>query len=189
MENQIIITKERLKMAYKDADEQQKKLLENLFSKEILKEKYGDIRDRIKTYEDACSELGIKPIDTRVSNQVGDFILDDNTIAYIKLKTICKALNEGWVPQFTKTEYRYYPWFFLYTQEELNNMEDSEKKRHRIIIISNSQTKYKVFGFAYAYYTPSDTSSSVSCCLCLKNLKLSEYCGKQFIKLWLDYLM
>jgi hypothetical protein len=63
MENQIIITKERLKMAYKDADEQQKKLLENLFIKEYENinsdEFYSgeQVRDIIGRLRRSCDKL------------------------------------------------------------------------------------------------------------------------------------
>jgi hypothetical protein len=182
MENQIIITKERLKMAYKNADEQQKKLLENLFSKELVIEEYGDIRDKIKTYEDACNYLYITPTFFSVNQTVDE-------IAYIKLKTICKALNEKWVPQFTKDEYCYYPWFYLYTKEEWNKLSD-DMKEYGVLFGGNSNDGAACgFGFSFSDCTPSGSAVYIGSRLCLRSRKLAEYCGEQFIKLWLDYLM
>jgi hypothetical protein len=146
-----------------------------------------DITKRVKSYEDACRELGIKPIDTRVSNQVGDLILDDNTIAYMKLRTIVDALNEGWKPEFTEDKYRWYPWFYLYTQEELDDMEDLEKKDHRIIDTGDYATEYAGFGSAYSLSAPPFTAACVGSRLCLRSSELAVYCGKQFIKLWADF--
>src|SRR5574344_2041424 len=137
-----------------------------------------DITKRVKSYEDACRELGIKPINTRVSNQVGDLILDDNTIAYIKLRTIVDALNEGWEPQFTEDEWRYYPWFYLYTQAELDGMGDGEKQERRMIDTAEYVTEYAGFGCAYSIYAPSSTVVNFGSRLCLRSRELAVYCGK-----------
>jgi hypothetical protein len=181
------IKKENIIAAYNTADENGKSLLRNLFPDADLNKDNRTVTERIKSYEDACRELGIKPIDTRVSNQVGDLILDDNTIAYLKLRIIVATLNEGWKPEFTKDEWRYYPCFFLYTKEELDDMEDSEKKDRRMIDTGDYQTEYAGFGFTSSALTPSDSAARVSSRLCLKSSELAVYCGKQFIELWADY--
>lgn len=178
---------ENIISAYNKADDNGKSLLRNLFPDADLNKDNRTVTERIKSYEDACRELGIKPIDTRVSNQVGDLILDDNTITYMKLRTIVDALNEGWKPEFTEDEYRWYPWFYLYTQEELDDMEDLEKKERRMIDTGDYQTEYAGFGFAHSYNAPSSTNAAVGSRLCLKSSELAEYCGKQFIKLWADF--
>lgn len=186
----IEIQKSNLQAAYAAADESGKTLLRNLFPDADLNKDNRPVTERIKTYEDACRELGIKPIDTRVrtfSNQAGDVTLDDNTIAYMKLRTIVEALNEGWKPEFTKDEWRYYPWFYLYTQEEINDMEDSEKKEQRMIDTFDYQTEYAGFGVADSISAPSDAYASVGSRLCLRSRELAVYCGKQFIKLWADF--
>lgn len=181
------IKESNLRAAYAAADESGKSLLRNLFPDAVLNKDNRPVTERIKTYEDACRELGIKPIDTSVSNQVGDLILDDNTIAYMKLQTIVEALNEGWKPEFNEDEYRWYPWFYLYTQEELDDMEDLEKKDHRMIDTGDYQTAYAGFGYVSSYNAPSFTASIFGSRLCLRSSELAEYCGKQFIKLWADF--
>lgn len=188
----IEIQKSNVQAAFKAAGENPEiqVCLRHLFGNIVEPEQAQDNRpviERIKSYEDACRELGIKPIDTRVSNQVGDLILDDNTITYMKLRTIVDALNEGWKPEFTKDEYRWYPWFFLYTKEELDYMEDSEKKERRMIDTGDYQTEYAGFGSAYSSPAPSNTYAYIGTRLCLKSSELAVYCGKQFIKLWADY--
>ncbi len=63
------------------------------------------VTDRVNSYEDACKELGINPV---VFGQ--DLSIDE--IAYMKLKTIVKAFNEGWTPDWDNSnETKYYPWF------------------------------------------------------------------------------
>lgn len=188
----IEIQKSNVQAAFKAAGENPEiqVCLRHLFGDIVEPEQAQDNRpvtERIKSYEDACRELGIKPIDTRVCNQVGDFILDDNTIAYMKLRTIVEALNEGWKPEFTEGEWRYYSWFYLYTQGELDNKEDSEKKEHRIVDTGDYQTEFAGFGYANSYYAPSDTLAYVGSRLCLRSRELAMYCGKQFIELWADF--
>ena len=74
-----------------------------------------DIRDRIKTLQDACNELGEKhPLVTQYHLSVAAYIGDPMTedfIAFLKLRIIAAALNEGWEPTFDKDEERWYPWF------------------------------------------------------------------------------
>lgn len=189
----IEIQKSNVQAAFKAAGENPEiqVCLRHLFGDIVESEQAQDNRpvtERIKSYEDACRELGIKPIDTRVCNQVGDFILDHTTIAYMKLRTIVEALNEGWKPEFTEHEWRFYPWFFLYTQAELDDdMGDSEKKERRMIDTGDYQTEYAGFGFAYSFSTPSYTYASVGSRLCLRTSDLAIYCGKQFIELWADF--
>lgn len=65
------------------------------------------ITDRVKTFSDACRELGINP--TQVTNNTLD---TKDEIAYKKLKIIVKALNEGWKPDYNNnSEYKYEPCF------------------------------------------------------------------------------
>lgn len=188
----IEIQKSNVQAAFKAAGENPEiqVCLRHLFGDIVEPEQAQDNRpvtERIKSYEDACRELGIKPIDTRVCNQVGDFILDNNTIAYMKLRTIVEALNEGWKPEFTEGEWRYYPWFYLYTQGEFDNKEDSEKKERRIVDTGDYQTEFAGFSYARSYSAPSYTIASIGSRLCLRSRELAVYCGKQFIKLWADY--
>jgi hypothetical protein len=80
-----------------------KKILIDTFGEKCFSEK---TTDRIKTFEDACVESGVNPVDVINS----DYPLDES--AYKKLKLIIKVLNEGWVPDWSNSdEAKYYPWF------------------------------------------------------------------------------
>lgn len=99
----ISITKANALKAYKSADKAIKTALENLLGAETFK-KTGDITDRIKTFEDACAELGVEIFETL--GQPSD------VVAYRKLRIISEALNEGWRPNWNDSnEYKYYPYF------------------------------------------------------------------------------
>ena len=84
------------------------------------------VTERIKTFEDAARAMGINDPEAWEDNYSN---LEPDILAYFKLRIICAALNEGWKPQFTENEWRYYPWFWLYTQDEIDNMDEDEKKR------------------------------------------------------------
>ena len=74
-------------------------------AKELRKiiDKPEKVTDRIKTFEDACSELKVNPTFTGLT-------IDE--IAYRKLKIIAIVLNEGWKPDWSDSnEYKYYPYF------------------------------------------------------------------------------
>ena len=96
MDNQINIQKENVLNAYKSGNQDQKALLENLFGRDIFHPK--DIKERIKTFEDACDELGnehpfVKSYEKYVNTASGE---EADVIAYLKLRIIAAALNEGW---------------------------------------------------------------------------------------------
>jgi hypothetical protein len=91
--------------AYHAADSKGKQLLQDLFGKDKVP---GNVTDRIKTFEDACKELGIQR-----DNVYCNYDAIDES-AYKKLKIIVAALNEGWIPDWTNSkQYKYYPYFDL----------------------------------------------------------------------------
>ena len=92
------------------------------------------VTERIKTFEDACNELGeenvlVQAYRTAEFNTSGNQNDVSDVVAYLKLRVIAEALNEGWKPQFTHDETRYYPWFYFCTQEEIDKMDEEKKKR------------------------------------------------------------
>lgn len=181
------VKKENVLAAYETAREagadSTMKVLEALFGKEVFKPK--DITERIKTFEDACRELGKNHPLVCQYNAIDD--VDVNLNAYLKLRIICAALNEGWEPKFTEDEWRYYPWFYLYTQQELDDMDDDEKQERHMIDTGDYITDYAGFAFARSTYAPSNANARIGSRLCLKSEALAVYCGKQFIDLWADF--
>lgn len=92
----------------------------------VDEEKPKNVMERIKTFEDACRELGIDADEWM--NDREDLGLEPDIIAYMKLRIIVAALNEGWKPKFVTDEYRYYPYFYLYTKEEVEEMDEEKRK-------------------------------------------------------------
>ena len=111
----------------------------------LIDEPEKDVRKRIKTFEDACHEIGI---DAEAWNRDKISLgLEPDVLAFLKLRIIVKALNEGWEPRFTEDECRYYPWFILYTGEEYNKLDEEEKSR---VVYRSSNYAYALGGVSYA---------------------------------------
>ena len=127
-----------------------------------MKKENKKITDLVKTFDDACTELGISPLN---EDKLMDLGLTKHDIAYQKLATIVKALNEGWVPDVCDDRvYRWYPWF-----------------------VTNGSPSSFAFGDSSYDCAYADAGSGSR--LCLKNKELSEYCGKQFIDLWKQFII
>ena len=126
---------------------------------EAKKSKSKSITDRVKSFEDACQELGYGGT---VSIEVPK-VLDgdkDSIGAYAKLIIIVRALNEGWTPDWNDTnEYKYYPWM-----------------------------EYKSgVGFSCLDFVNSFSGSGVGSRLCFKTRELAEYAAKQFQDLYNEF--
>ncbi len=178
----IEIKKQNVQNAYKIADENTKKVLEALFGNDVLGVNYSDYRN-IKTYEDACKALGCEAID-----DWGDMQPDE--IAYMKLKTISKALwGKDFVPYPDPSGHKlyWYPWFYLYTQEEMDRMDDN-KVGSLLSGYANPGTPAG-FGFLSTVRRSSFADADIGFRLCQETKTKAEYFGKQFIELWSEYLL
>ena len=189
--NNIYIEKNNLLDAYKNGNADNKKMLENLFGKEMFRPK--NIMERIKTFDDAFKELGenhplVKEYYKRHLFLEDDSDISSDLVAYLKLRIITAALNEGWTPQFAKDEYRYYPWFWLYTKEEIAKMNKEERKK--CVLFGGAAYDGAAAGFASAYsaYAPSYTLARIGSRLCFKSSALAKYAGEQFAKIYFAFI-
>lgn len=186
---------ENAKAALKTADESVKKvllaLLPELKETEAQTAANRPITERVKTFEDACRELGEDNHfveQYRAIEENADFTSDGHDIfTYLKLRIIAAALNEGWEPQFTEDEWRWYPWFTLWTGEELSEKSDEWKADRHLISTGDYSEDSAGFAYASASAAPSATAASIGSRLCFKSEALATYCGKQFISLWADF--
>ena len=190
MEEKISIKRENVMNAYKRASKEQKALLENMFGKDMFKPK--NIMERVKTFEDACAIIGDNH--TLVKEYFGvvynNIVITKNLIAYLKLRIICEALNEGWKPQYTEKEYRWCPWFRLWTEEELNDKSEEWKTDNKLLLFGGSSNDGSFCGLTCAYTADvvSLANADQSARLSVKSEELAAYFGKQFIDIWSDYL-
>ena len=188
MNNQVTINKENILEAYYHASEEQKELLRALFGKDIFKPK--DIRERIKTFGDACYELGDEHELVRAYNNIiVSNCMSNDIIAYAKLIIIAEALNEGWKPTFKDDEYIYYPALYRYTKEEYDELNENQKKE--LIVVGQSNIKLNANGgniYAIEVCVSPYSISSIGYHIALKTSELAKYCGKQFIDIWAEFL-
>lgn len=99
------LKRSEVKRLHKESTEWGQKVLEESAGEEFFKKRNFD---DIKTFEDACEELGIDPETVTQENDTPD------EVAYKKLKIVVAAINQGWVPDWdNKSQYKYWPWFNL----------------------------------------------------------------------------
>ena len=150
MAETLEITRQAAIKAHDEASTKGKTLLENLFGKRVFQK---DIKERIKTFDDVIRELGDDPEEFKNAISIME---EPDEIAYVKLKLIAKALNEGWTPDWSNGEWdKWYPWF---------KMDDSSSAGR--------------FSFGDSVFQGS--ASGVGSRLCFKSRELSNYAGKQF---------
>lgn len=189
MKDKVSIKKEYVLNAYNHASEEQKALLESMFGKDMFQPK--NIMERVKTFEDACEVLGEDHQYVKAYREWMRIYYAEckDMTAFLKLRIICSALNEGWKPKFDGDECRYYLWFYAYTKEEYEKLNKDEKKKCRVVSRSSN---YAIAngGVIYSYaYGSSSVSHTVICSrLVFKTRELAEYCEKRFIDIWEDYL-
>ena len=146
----------KARILYKTATPEFKEILEDSFGKEFFS---GKITDRIKTYEDACTELGEKPLN---ESELKSFGFTPDEINYRKLKTVIKVLNEGWVPDWTNgNQAKWYPYF---------------------------RVSSGAFVFIGASCDCSFASAGIGSRLCLSSAELATYAGKQFVDIFKGFM-
>ena len=117
-----------------------------------------DIKDKVKSFEDACKVLDITPSIPVVTGIPEKY--QKPLIANYQLMVIAEALNEGWTPDWSNGEWdKWYPWF---------NMDNSSSAGR--------------FSFDGAGHLRS--ASAVGSRLCFASEALAEYAGTQFLELY-----
>lgn len=154
----------------------------------LVDEPKVDITERIKTFEDACEALGDEhPLVKEYWRVAGSNIILDDLYAYLKLRIIVAALNEGWEPKFTEDEYRYFPCFYLYTKEQYDELDDEGKRR---CVLRSGNSTLSNFGFVYCVANNGASYSFiyVGSRLAFRTRELAAYAGRQFIEEWADFM-
>ena len=148
------------------------------------------VTERIKTFADACNALGDEhPLVIQYRLTDGAFKGDSMTedfIAYLKLRIITAALNEGWEPQFTKGERRWYFWYKLISKEQYDKLSAENNSR---VVGRSYNSSYAGGGLVYAsaHNAFSYSSSYHGSRLAFKSEKLAAYAGRQFAEIYADF--
>ena len=187
MNKELKISAENALAAYNNTDANGRELLEHLFGKEIFAQ---DIKDKVKTFEDAVAILGNDNQAVIDYYAIAEKICTDDILAFAKLIVIAEALNEGWKPEFDGEDCRYYPWFYIYTKKEYEELDEDEKKECRAVGRSSSGADAGGGGgiFAESKAASSLSYTNFGARLAFKTRELAEYCGKQFVDIWEKFL-
>ena len=165
-----------------------------------IKEALGDefastlpVTERIKTLDDAVSELGEDnpAVKAYRSIKYGYAISETDPetadiMAYAALRVIVEALNEGWKPQFTKGEWRWYAWYDLVSPEQIEDMSEEEKCR----VVGRASHNANAYGglvYSNAGNVSTDSGTYSGSRLAFKNEELAEYAAKQFGEIFADF--
>lgn len=161
-----------------------------------LKEQTTSWKD-IKTFDDACAALGgdstivegyydaLSMASDGVENAfIG--LLGADTLAYIKLRIITAAINEGWEPKFTEDEWRYYPWFYLFTEEEYSHFSE-EKKQRCVLRACGDASANGGLVFMVAYDSSTSSYTGVGARLAFESEEKAKHAGVYFKELWADF--
>lgn len=162
---------------------------------QLFEEKPKDVTERIKTFEDAVHELGD---DNMLVKEYNDYnahnATDENNIdivAYIKLRIVVAALNEGWKPQLDGSERMWFPWFCFYSEDEFKEKTDEWKDKYvlQLWLFGGRSSDGSNCGLACSVSVSAWSYSYAvgSARLALKSEALAVYCGKQFATLWAEY--
>lgn len=100
------LSEQKARELYRSGSKELKTVLEESFGKDFFSQ---DVTERVKTYLDACHELGREPLDEKKLLELG---LTEHDIAYQKLTIVTEALNEGQKLNVCDANVkRWYPWF------------------------------------------------------------------------------
>lgn len=190
----IEVTEKEVKAAFDVAKtEEMKNVLKALFCKDEEDKPNLDDYTTIKTYEDACEALSVEPIFNEpnpIMNLYGvEYEVEPHIIALMKLETISRALwGKDWMPEpdASGSKLFYYPIFALYTQQEIENMNEDE--RGGLLSALAFDGARAGFGYLYTDNRSSSASADNGFRLCQETREKALYFGKQFLELWAEYL-
>lgn len=158
MSNVLELKKKDAIKAWRDGDDRDRSLLERLYGKNTFNQ---DIREQVKSFEDACDVLGLDP--NKVLPDVSYCLENEKKgiLALAKLSIIRRALNGDFVADYANgNQYKWSP-YFLYKPGS---------------------------GFAFDGTRCDHSRTYVGARLSYKTSDLAEYAGTQFIDLYNDLL-
>lgn len=184
---EIKITKANFDAAYAVADENTRKVLDALTGATANARPKPTLSDytTIRYYEDACEALG-ESLDIEKLKAAG---VPNHIIALMKLEHICKAMWGGenkCQPAADGSRVYWYPWFALYTKQEVAYMSDDN--RRALLSAHASYGANAGFGCLDANARSSWAGANGAFRLSLDTEEKAEYFGKQFVELWAEYL-
>ena len=158
------------------------------------------VTERIRTMTDVLEELGPdQPLVAQYRHMLETTDpeqRDDYTATFLQLRMVCEAINEGWKPQFTKEEVRWWPLFWLYKSKEAFErykspgeipVEIPSAVRAALLGGGASDGAYAGLASVDSNYAPGDAYVYVGSRLCFRSEKLARHAAQHFSELWLKY--
>lgn len=139
----------------------------------------GDRHPYVVQYRDICAGMGNTPD-------------SQDLIAYLQLRIITAALNDGWTPKHGGREACYYPQFWGYDEAALRetaSLRGHYRANNPTMPLDGYKTELAAIGSAYAMYTPYPAVAAMSAALGYRYSGLAEYSGMQFLGIWADYML
>lgn len=173
--------------------------VEKLFIFDFTMEEQKLSWKNIQTFDDACAALGYAENNKMISDYYYALTITSeeteeafaerfgaDMLAYMKLRIITAAINEGWEPKFTEDEWRYYPWFYLFTEEEYSRFSE-EKKQRCVLRACDDAGAYGGLVCASASGASTYPNASVGARLAFESEEKAKHAGVYFKELWADF--
>lgn len=142
----------------------------------------------IKTFEDACRQLGISA-EPLLVDSLGDTEGFLQANAFYKLMIIQKAMNNGVCSD--KNGSSYYPYWVFYSKEEMERMSEEERQRKgikQLLYRANVNNTERVgVSCAGAYARGADACTLYGFPLCFNSKEAALYAANQFEDLFFQY--
>lgn len=191
--NTSIPTIEQIKAAYAAAkSDESKNILRALYGDAVEEQDNRPITERVKTLEDAINILGnehplVKTLNGYVNHIHEDEKGDNDVVAFLKLRVIIAALNEGWRPDWSnKDEDKWFPWFWVYTKEEIEEMDEEDKP----LLVGGAYYGSLVgVSVLHANHVPSRSTAACGGALASKTREIAIYAATQFGQLFAELIL
>lgn len=149
-----------------------------------------NVMERIKTFDDACREVtGKSEEEWLAENETEN--MDKDVLAYLKMRIIVAALNEGWKPTFKDGEIRYYTYYWQYTKGEWDNLSKARRAELEpsVCLVGGDSSDGSMSGplCVRSSLAWSVANSAVGARLAFKSGELARYAGKQFFDIFKDF--
>ena len=149
-----------------------------------------NVMERIKTFDDACREVTGKSEEEWLAENETEK-MEPDVLAYLKIRVISAALNEGWKPTFKDGETRYYPYYWQYTKAEWEGLSKARRAEleQSVCLVGGLSNHGSMSGPLYVYtdYAWSDATSNLGARLAFKTSELARYAGKQFFDIFKEF--
>lgn len=182
--DELKINKATVIDCFNNASEDTKDALMHLFGEKVFEFDYTTIR----TFEDACNRRGTSVNALAVVTRDHDGVAYAQANALYKLMIIQDAINDG--HPLDEDGDAWYPYWVLYSKEEIAEMGEDKRKANGIILLScvsaNTSEHAGVRG-AYADDRGAHTYTHCGFPLCFGSEAKALYAGKQFESLYLQY--